>query len=171
MDIAKLHKLHGPTMNGLLFFSNDASEERRITYEELFLETWDRIPEDNRVTILKNLEFILCKKVDDPFDPHQNTPACILYSRISRRCFVIYNPVIGFLKHETRVHILAHELAHAFYNHPFVGFKLGCEKEKKYTEEEAEPQAYSLTEEWKFIPHSDDISKLRSYRNFVRKEE
>jgi len=168
MDILKIRRLHLPTMDRLLYFSNDDLAERRKVYEDLFLETWERIPQNDRDKILENLEFILCKKVDDFWQ--QNTPACALLCKISLRCFVIFNPFFDSIERETKVHILAHEFAHVFYNHPRTGFKLGSDKEKKYIEEEAEPQAYALTEKWKFFPHPENIHNLLCYKKFVLKE-
>jgi hypothetical protein len=165
MDMSEIRKLHLSTINHLLYFSNDDSVELRKIYEDLFVETWNSVPQDSRGKILENLDFILCKKVDDLWQ--QGTPACALLNRINLRCFVIFHPFSEIIEHETKVHILAHELAHVYYNHPRIGFEQGCDKEKKYIEEEAEPQAYAITEKWKICPHPNDIRNLPSYRRFV----
>lgn len=170
MDTSNLRKLHQPTMDRLLYFANDDLPERRKVYEDLFLEVWERIPQIDREKILENLEFILCKKVVDFW--HNATPACALLNKISLRSFMVFDPFCDFLEHETNVHILAHEFAHVFYNHPFNGsLKSNLDEEKKYIKDEAEPQAYALTEKWEIFPHPNDIHKLSGYKKFVLKEE
>jgi hypothetical protein len=170
MDIQNLRKLHQPIMDHLLYFANDDSPERRRFYEDLFVEVWDHIPELDRKEILKNLEFILCKRVVDLWN--KDTPACALLNKISLRSFIVFDPFSNFIEHETKVHILAHEFAHIFYNHPLNGSlkSNSVDEEKKYIEEEAEPQAYELTEIWGFPPHPDDIHQLLGYKKFVLKE-
>ncbi len=170
MDTSNLRKLYQPTMDRLLYFANDDLPERRKIYEDLFLETWDRIPAVDREKIIQNLEFILCKKVVDFWN--NSTPACALLNKISLRSFVIFDPFSNFLEHETKIHILAHEFAHVFYNHPLNGsLKPNPDSEKKYIDEEAEPQAYALTEIWGIYPHPDDIRQLSDYKKFVLKEQ
>ncbi len=168
MVIMEIRKLYLPVMNNLLYFSNDDSAERKRVYKDLFVETWDSIPKDSRDKILENLDFILCKQVNDLWQ--SDTPACALLNKINLRCFVIFNPFSNFIEHKTKIHILAHEFSHVYYNHPRIGFELGIDKEKKFVEETAEPQAYALTEKWKILPHPDDIQKILSYRKFVLKE-
>jgi hypothetical protein len=169
MDVLLLRKSHQPIIDRLLYFSNGDSEERRKIYEDLFLETWDRIPQTDCVQILENLEFVLCKRVDDFWN--NSTPACALLCKISLRCFIIFDPFVALLNHETKIHILAHELAHVFYNHPRKGFEKGAGLEKLFIEKEAEPQAYDLTEvKWKIFPHPDDIPQLRGYKKYILNE-
>jgi hypothetical protein len=168
MDITEIRKLHLPVINNLLYFSNDDSSERKRVYEDIFVKTWDNIPPEDRNKILENLDFILCKQVNDLW--HNDTPACALFNKINHRCFVIFNPFSTFIENETKIHILAHELSHVYYNHPRIGFELGSDNEKSFIKETAEPEAYALTEKWKIIPHTDDINKLPGYRKYVLKE-
>jgi hypothetical protein len=152
--------------NRLLYFSSDDSSERRKIYEDLFLRTWVNIPQDSHEKILQNLDFILCKSVKDIWQ--NETPACALLNRINLRCFVVFDPFSGFLKEETKIHILAHEFSHVFYNHPMIGFQQYGE-EKKYIDELAEPEAYALTQKWGILPHPDDIGKLSGYKKYILK--
>ena len=173
MDEKSLRRLYQTKMDGLLYFANDDSCERREIYENIFLETWRRIPYYYRKKILGNLEFILCKSVIDTW--RQNTPACTLVSGISRLCFVIFNPFADIFKADTRVHILAHELAHVYYRHPCKGLEIrdesGLKGEKAYIDNVAEPQAYTLGKKWRILPHPDDIHMLSAYRKYVLKED
>ncbi|MBN1618483.1 hypothetical protein JW887_04020 [Candidatus Dojkabacteria bacterium] len=166
MDTLLLRKSHQPIIDRLLYFANGDSDERRKVYEDLFLETWERIPKTDHDQILENLEFVLCKRVDDFWN--NGTPACALLCKISLRSFVVFDPFVDSLKHVTKIHILAHELAHVYYNHPRIGYEKGTEKEIEFIEKEAEPQAYSLTEErWNIFPHKDDIARLKGYKKYV----
>lgn len=152
-------------VNHLLFFSINDSEERKEFCKNIFMETWYLIPEDYKGKILTNLDFIIFKNVEDFY--HDDTPGCALLNKINFRCFVIFNPFINLIERETKIHILAHELAHVYYNHPFHGFNKGSE-EKTYINEIAEAQAYDLTENiWKILPNPDDICKLPKYKQYV----
>ncbi len=166
MDILLLRKSHQPIIDRLLYFTSSDSEERKKIYTDLFIETWERIPETDRSQILDNLEFILCKRVEDIWN--NGTPACALLCKISLRSFIVFDPFVDTLKHDTKIHILAHELAHVYYNHPRIGSEKGSVKEIEYIENEAEPQAYSLVEErWRIFPHKDDIIRLKGYKKYV----
>ena len=87
---------------------------------------------------------------------------------------MIFNPFAEIIKPDTRVHILAHELAHVYYRHPCTGLQIrdesGLEEEKIYKDNVAEPQAYALGEKWKIFPHPDDVPLLGDYRKYVLKE-
>jgi len=168
MDTQLLRESHQPIIDRLLYFTNSDSEERKNIYSDLFIETWERIPETDRSQILDNLEFILCKRVEDIWN--NGTPACALLCKISLRSFIVFDPFVDNLKRETKIHILAHELAHVYYNHPRIGSEKGSVKEIEYIENEAEPQAYFLVEErWKIFPHKDDLVRLKGYKKYINK--
>jgi hypothetical protein len=108
-------------IENLLYFSNKYSEHQKKYCTELLRSTWEIIPTDDQIQIERNLEFIICKQVEDCW--RNDTPACTLFSKISQRNFIIFNPFSGDLKIETYIHILAHEFAHVLYDHPKIGSK------------------------------------------------
>ena len=157
-------------MNDVLFFANSDNADRRKRFEDVFCETWELIPLEYRQDILDHLEFILCKNVEDAYQ--NGTPACCHICSISLKSFIIWNPYIGFLEQKTQVHVLAHELCHVYYNHPYTGFCFNDrKKEKVFIDTEAEPQAYKLTVDWGILPDEEDIFKLRGWRKYVLHEE
>ncbi len=149
----------------LLYFSNNYSETHQQYCKKIIIETWSYIPTADKTQIENNLEFIICKRVEDIW--RNETPACTLLCNISQRCFIIFDPFFSDLKRETIVHILAHELAHVFYNHPKLGYKKELKDEIIYIEKQAEPQAYELTlKKWNIFPHQDDINRLAGYQKY-----
>ena len=145
MRTLRIREAYLSTMDRLLFFYNDDPHYTKEC-EDIFLNTWDSIPQNARDKISENLDFIWFNPIEDFL---KKTPAYTLLNEISHHCIVVFDPFFDFLKLEKKVHILAHELAHVFYNHPLIGFKLGPDKEKKYKEEIAEPEANALTQKWR----------------------
>ena len=165
-----LRKLYADDSSRWLYFAINHSDEYKQRIGDLFIETWSQVPEEFKERIIINLEFIICKNVEEYVNTG-NTPGCTLLNKINRRCFIIFNPYPALCRHQTNVHFLAHELAHAYYNHPEIGAEYGSrEEELKFVEEIAEPEAYKLVESiWKIYPDPDDIYKLSQYQKYILK--
>ena len=173
MSEDRILKSDRDTMDELLFFPNNIDCDDKEKYENIFLETWKRIPQKFQETILGNLEFILCKRVEDWLnsDFYNPTRGIASLSTVSNRCFIVFNPFPFFSNQETHIHFLSHELAHIYYNHPKDSTKVESTL-SDYEKEEREKDAFILpAEEWGIHPHQDDIPKLYMYRKYVLHED
>jgi hypothetical protein len=157
-----------------IFFNSSTSEKEKEEVRNLVLETCRRIEAKNPNDILQalgNVEFIIYKPIegDSVIDVNRSqdggvTIKCeIEKSEIQKscwRCFVIY-----YLKEvnnrETQLFILAHELGHAFYQHPII------KPRPSHSElDEFEHAANEKAIEWGFRPHDDDILKNIHFRKY-----
>jgi len=168
MEEGKLNELrhkYEEITDRLLYFSSNQSEEYKYKFINLFIETWDQLPETDQKLILINLEFIVFKRVEEFINTH-DTVGVTNFNRTSQRSFIIINPFQISFKHKTHIYFLAHELAHAYFNHPRTGNSLRCiNKENDFVEKEAEPQAIEhVIKSWKILPDPEDRGKLKEFR-------
>lgn len=131
----------------ILYFNNAYSEEVKEKANLIFCEVWEKIPADDREKLETFLEYILVKPVNDSFN--YNTAAITHKSTTQPWCksWIMWYPFCNDLKKESIAFLLAHELAHVFFQHP----------QNKTNKEEAEYEANNyVLSKWKIKPSIDD---------------
>jgi hypothetical protein len=154
-------------LNSFVFFNSLINDKQKNYIKELVVETCKRIATANKnelTNVLGNIEFIIYKSIEgksafvncaNPINPDGGiTLKCeVKQSNTQKSCwrfFIIYHLPKKNLDRETELYILAHEFAHAFFNHPLK------DTEKSAAEQEAHKKAV----EWGFRIHNDDVNKI-----------
>jgi hypothetical protein len=163
--------------NSCIFFNSSTNEKEKDEIKSLILETCQQIERKNAGEIekvLDNIEFIVYKHIegDSAIDVNRSpdggvTLKCEIEKSETQkscwRCFVIYYPLKRFQYRETQLYILAHEFAHAFYQHP-INTPHPSRLELEKLDHEADLKAI----EWDFKPHEGEEST--SYKKYFGKK-
>jgi hypothetical protein len=165
-------------LNSCIFFNLATSDKEKEEIKNLVVEICQRIEANNHNDLLQalgNIEFIIYKPLegDSVYDVSRSrdggvTIKCeIEKSETQKSCWRCF--VICYLKEvknrETQLFVLAHEFAHAFYQHPII------KPHPTKTElDEFERAANEKAIEWGFRPHDDDTDKNEYFRKYFGKK-
>ncbi len=167
-------------INYCVYFNSFTDEKERETIRSLVLEVCKKITVINLndfANVIANIEFIVYKQIegDNVYDVTRRPDGGVtLRCEIERsetqkscwRCFVIYYPLKGFQYRETQLFILAHEFAHALFQHP-----INNPHPSPSELEKADYDANKKAIEWGFKPHDDDIGKNAQFMKYFGKSD
>lgn len=143
-----------------IYFCKGPSDVWKERVERLIKEAYYQINSVNSnelLTILNDIEFIICKDIEDNGSPvGALTSKTYFKDKARHRFIIILNPDFRFHGDETYRFIIAHEFAHILYRHP------AMRNIKRIYKDKREYMASKKAADWGFIP-DDEVKKNDPY--------